>query len=97
MEKENLFTLIILLETLTIPIVFGLSGTGMISELLSKLLLIAILISMFTFVYIAVKSLKSKKKRISYYLAFFIITLTWNTLITFEFILYGFTLCPNCP
>lgn len=97
MEKENLYTTLILLESLFFPFIIGLAGTGFISILVSKFLLVFLLVGVFFFMLKAIREIKLKKKRWISYQLIFLIVLCWNLIIIVPYLIYGYDLCPNCP
>jgi small-conductance mechanosensitive channel len=97
MEKEKLYTTLIILESLFFPFIIGMAGTGFIPIFISKVILIFLLIVVFFFMKKAIREIKLKHKRwITYQLIFFLV-LCWNFIIIIPYLVFGFDLCPNCP
>jgi hypothetical protein len=97
MEREDLISFILALETLVFPFVPGLAAVGIVSELTVKVILVIILASMFFLAYSGTRLLISKGKRIFGFMIYFLIVLTWNSLFAIYFVTNGFSLCPSCP
>jgi hypothetical protein len=97
MEREDLFSFILALETLVFPFVPGLAAVGIVSEFTVKVILVIILASMFFLAYSGTKILIFKGKRICGFMVYFLIVLTWNSLFAIYFVTNGFSLCPSCP
>ncbi len=93
MENKKIYTIAIVLESISIPIFFGIAGTGLISVSIVKFILaIFFLITVF----IIIKQLNQKKQKIRNYV-FFGIVIIWNLILIIPYLILDSKLCLNCP
>lgn len=93
MENKKIYTIAIVLQSISIPIFFGIAGTGLISVGIVKL--ISAIFFLFT-VFIIIKQLNQKNQKIRNYV-FFGIVIIWNLILIIPYLILDSKLCLNCP